>query len=84
MVGEPVAVYSRGKRTLVDQVRDVDVLGLIVVVEFFISWLVTGVGGKTGEAEGGAWSGGVGHVGGSGADAAGAKTSEERSAVVLL
>lgn len=65
-------------------VRDVDVLGFRVVVEFLINRLFAGVGGKTGETEGSTRSGGVGHVGGSGTDAAGAKTSEEGSTVVLL
>ena len=65
-------------------VRNEDVLSLRVVIEFFINWLVAGEGGETGDVEGSAWSGGVGHIGGSGADAAGAKTREEGSAVVLV
>jgi hypothetical protein len=69
---------------LVDPVRVVDVLSFSVVVEFFINWLVAGEGGKTGDIERGAWGGGVGHIGGSGADTAGAKTREEGSTVVLL
>jgi len=68
----------------VDPVRNVDVLDFRVVVEFLIDRLVAGVGGKTGDIEGGTWSGGVGHVGGSGTNAAGAKASEEGSTVVLL
>ena len=65
-------------------VRNIDVLSFRVVVEFFINRLFAGVGGKTGEVEGGTRSGGVGHVGGSRADTAGAKTSEEGSTVVLV
>ena len=84
MLVEPGAIYARGERTLVGAVRNVDVLGFRVVVEFLINRLFAGVGGKTGEIEGSTWSGGVGHVGGSGTDTAGAKTSEERSTVVLL
>jgi len=59
-------------------------MGFGVIVEFFIDRLVAGVGSKTGDVEGSTWSGGVGHVGGSGTDTAGAKTSEEGSTVVLL
>ena len=84
LVGKPGAVHSRSEGTLVGPVRNEDVLSLEVVVEFFVNWLVAGVGGKTGDVEGSAWGGGVGHIGGSGADAAGAKTREEGSAVVLL
>ena len=61
-----------------------DVLGFRVVVEFLINLLVAREGGKTGDVEGSAWGGGVGHIGGSGADAAGAKTREEGGAVVLV
>jgi len=68
----------------VGAVRNVDVLGFRVVVEFLINRLFAGVGGKTGEIEGSTWSGGVGHVGGSGTDTTGTKTSEEGSTVVLL
>jgi len=84
LVGKPGAVHSGSEGTLVGPVRDEDVLSLRVVVEFFINWLVAGEGGKAGDVEGSAWGGGVGHIGGSGADAAGAKTREEGSAVVLL
>ena len=83
LVGKP-GVYSRGDGTLVDRIGKIEVLGLRVVVEFFIDRLVAGVGRKTGDIKGGAWGGGVGHVGGSGADTAGAKSSEEGSTVVLL
>jgi hypothetical protein len=69
---------------LVDAVRKVDVLGFRVVVEFFVNRLFAGVRSVTGEIEGSTRSGGVWHVGGSGADTAGAKTSEERSTVVLV
>ena len=65
-------------------VWSVDVLGFRVVVEFLVNLLVAGVGGETGEVEGRAWGGGVGHIGGSGADTAGAKTSKEGGAVVLV
>lgn len=65
-------------------VRNIDILGFRAVIEFFIDLLVAGEGGKTGDVEGSAWSGGVGHVGGSGADTAGAETSKEGSTVVLL
>lgn len=59
--------------------RDVDVLGLRgVVFELFVVW------SKTRKVESCTWSGGVGNVGGSGANTAGAKASEEGGAVVLL
>ena len=67
-----------------DAVRNVNVLDFRIVVEFFIHRLFAGVGSKTGDIEGSTRSGGVGHVGGIGADTAGAKTSEEGSTVVLL
>lgn len=67
-----------------DPVRNVDVLGFMVVVELLVNWLVARKGRKTGDVEGGAWSGSVGHIGGSGADTAGAKAREEGSTVVLL
>ena len=84
LVRKPGAVDSGSGGTLVSPVRNEDVLDLRVVVELFINLLVAREGGKTGDVEGGAWSGGVGHIGGSGADAAGAKTGEEGGAVVLL
>ena len=84
LVGEPSAVYSRGKGALVGPAGSVDVLSFRIIVVFFIDLLVAGVGGETGDVEGSTWSGGVGHVGGSGADTAGAKTSEEGSTVALL
>ena len=83
LVGKPGAVDSGSEGTLVGAVRNEDVLRFRVVVEFFVNWLVA-EGGETGDIEGSAWGGGVGHIGGSGADAAGAKAREEGSAVVLL
>ena len=64
-------------------VGNVDVLNFRSIVEFFTNRLVA-EGGKTREVEGCARSGGVGHIGGSGADTAGAKTGKEGSTVVLL
>jgi len=86
LVGEPSAINSRGDWTLVDSVGNVNVLdlGVVVKVEFLLNRLVAGVGCKTGEIEGSTRSSCVGHVGGSGADTAGAKAREEGSAVVLL
>lgn len=81
---ESSAIYSRGERTLVDPVRNVDVLDFRVVVEFFINRLFAGVGGKPRDVEGSTRSGSVGHVDGSGTNTAGAKASEEGSTVVLL
>jgi hypothetical protein len=84
LVGKAGAVHSRGEGSLMGPVGNVEILGFRVVVELFVNWLVAGEGGKTGDVEGGAWSGGVGHIGGRGADTAGAEAGEEGGAVVLL
>lgn len=84
LVGESGAIYGRGEWTLVDSVGNVEVLDFGAVVELLLNRLVTGVGGKTGEVEGSTRGGCVRHVGGSGANTAGAKASEEGSTVVLL
>lgn len=78
LVGEPIAIHSRSKRGLVNVAGDVHVLRLRVVAGVFIA------GGETREIESGTRCGGVGDVGGSGADAACAKASEEGSTVVLM
>lgn len=78
LVEEPGAIHSRGDRTLANSVWNVYVLGFRVVLRLFI------VGGETGKVESCARSGSVGNVGGGGTNAAGAKTSEEGSTVVLL
>ena len=78
MVREPGTIDSGGKGGLVRSARKVDVLGFRVVLRFFI------VGGKTREVESCTGSGGVGHIGGSGTNTAGTKTSEEGGAVVLV
>ena len=78
LVGEPCAVYGRSDGTLVGSVGDVDVLGLRVVLGFFV------VGGEAGKVESSARGGGVRNVSGAGANAAGAKTSEEGGTVVLV
>jgi hypothetical protein len=78
LIGKPSAVHSRSEKTVVHYVGNVDVLRFRVVLGLFI------VRGKTGEAESSARGGGVGDVGGIGANTAGAKTSEEGSTVVLV
>lgn len=77
MIGES-GVYSRSEGTVVVSGRNVDVLGFRVVLGFFI------VRGKTGKVESSARSGGVGNVGRTRTDTAGAKSSEEGSTVVLV
>lgn len=67
-----------------DSGGNVDILGFRVVVEFSANRLLARVGGKAGGVEGSTWSGGVGHVDGSGSDTTGAEASEEGSTIVLL
>ena len=78
LIGESIAVYSRSAGTVAESVWNVEVLGFLNVLMFLI------VGSKPGEVESSARSGGVGNVGGIGANTACAKSSEERSTVVLV